>query len=142
MLSLSSSFSNEIISTLFEKMDDGSIKDANEWDFSSVDENTWHGSLLCLADIAWHSGIQGNNIASTITYSLNVLSLTTRIDVGLNIRFCKRPEASRKCGPRCSLLRTILPCTNSPTKTPRLLDSRNCNSSCLCGDVRSEYHHS
>ena len=65
-------------------MDEGLIKDANEWDFSSVEENTWHGTLLCLADIAWHAGIQ-ENIPSTITYSLNVLRLATRTDIGLNI---------------------------------------------------------
>jgi hypothetical protein len=53
-------------------MDDGLIKDENEWDFSSVDENIWHGCLLCLADIAWHAGLHKDNIQPTITYSLNV----------------------------------------------------------------------
>ena len=72
VLSLPVSFSNEIITTLFHKMDDGLIKDKNEWDFSSVDENTWHGCLLCLADIAWHTGLHEDNILPTITYSLNV----------------------------------------------------------------------
>lgn len=72
VLSLPQSFSTEIISILFKKLDEGLIKDEAEWDFSSVDEYTWHGCLLCLADIAWHSGIQGHNIEPTITYSLNV----------------------------------------------------------------------
>jgi tubulin-specific chaperone D len=73
VLSLPSSFSNEIIATLFHKMDDGLIKDEKEWDFSSVDENTWHGSLLCLADIAWHTALHQDNIPLIVTYSLNVL---------------------------------------------------------------------
>jgi tubulin-specific chaperone D len=72
VLSLPPSFSNEIVATLFHKTDDGLIKDEKEWDFSSVDENAWHGSLLCLADIAWHAGLHQDNIPPTITYSLNV----------------------------------------------------------------------
>jgi len=55
-------------------MDEGLVKEAQEWDFSSVEENAWHGCLLCLADIAWHAGIQSENIESTVMYSLNVPS--------------------------------------------------------------------
>jgi hypothetical protein len=72
VLSLPHSFSDEIIAMLFEKFDDNLTKEETEWDFSSVDEYTWHGCLLCLADIAWQSGIQGHNIEPTINYSLNV----------------------------------------------------------------------
>jgi len=71
-MSLPSSFADEIISILFHKMDEGLLKEAGEWDFNTVDENTWHGCLLCLADIAWHAGIQSETIDSTIMYSLNV----------------------------------------------------------------------
>jgi hypothetical protein len=72
VLSLPPGFSNEIIASLFQKMDEGLNKDPDEWDFSSVDENTWHGCLLCLAEIAWHSGIDGENIKPTIGYAFNV----------------------------------------------------------------------
>jgi len=72
ILSLPTSFSDEIISTLFQKMDEGLLKESPEWDFSSVDENSWHGCLLCLADIAWHQPLPSNQIEATITYSLNV----------------------------------------------------------------------
>jgi hypothetical protein len=53
-------------------MDDGLVKDVEEWDFSSVDESTWHGCMLCLADIAWHANIHSSNIETTISYALNV----------------------------------------------------------------------
>jgi hypothetical protein len=81
VLSLPFSFSNEIIAILFQKMDDGLIKqkeDSKDWEFSSVDENTWHGCLLCIANIAWHSGIQETNLENTITYSLNVIPFQSR----------------------------------------------------------------
>jgi hypothetical protein len=57
-------------------MDEGLIKDPVEWDFSSVDENAWHGCLLALAEIGWHSGIQAGNIEPTVTYTLNVSACT------------------------------------------------------------------
>jgi tubulin-specific chaperone D len=75
VLSLPSSFSDELISTLFQAMDVGLLKQPPEWEFSSVDENTWHGSLLCLADIAWHQPLPSKHLESSITYSFNVRPL-------------------------------------------------------------------
>jgi len=80
VLSLPTSFSDEIISTLFQYMDEGLLKETAEWDFSSVDENTWHGCLLCLADIAWHQPLPPQTIDNTISYSLNVSSPMTLSD--------------------------------------------------------------
>jgi hypothetical protein len=57
---------------MFQKMDEGLLKESEEWDFNSVDENTWHGCLLCLADIAWHAGVHPEHIESIVQYSLNV----------------------------------------------------------------------
>jgi tubulin-specific chaperone D len=73
VLSLPAAFADEIISTLFQKMGEGLLKQTPQWDFSSVDENSWHGCLLCLADIAWYRPLPSNQIEDTITYSLNVL---------------------------------------------------------------------
>jgi hypothetical protein len=54
-------------------MDEGLLREeGEEWDFNSVDENTWHGCLLTLADTAWHASIPPSHIPSTILYSLNV----------------------------------------------------------------------
>jgi hypothetical protein len=71
--SLPPSFADEIISILFQKMDEGLLREeGEEWDFNSVDENTWHGCLLTLADTAWHASIPPSHIPFTILYSLNV----------------------------------------------------------------------
>lgn len=80
VLALPSEFADEIIPILFQKMDDGLIKSEKEWDFSSVDENIWHGCLLCLADIAWNSGLLASTLEPTITYSLNVPSLIVLVN--------------------------------------------------------------
>jgi hypothetical protein len=60
---------------LFQKMDEGILKTEQGWDFSSVDENSLHGHLLCLADIAWHSCLDPSNVPETITFALNVSCL-------------------------------------------------------------------
>ena len=72
VISLPQSFASEIVTILFQKMEEGLLKTEEGWDFSSVDENSLHGHLLCLADIAWHSGLDFSNVPQTITFALNV----------------------------------------------------------------------
>jgi len=62
-------------------MDTGLLTDSQtgEWDFFSVDENVWHGNLLCLADISWHSGLPPTQLTSTITYALQVCPQKTKL---------------------------------------------------------------
>ena len=120
VLSLPSSFSDEILSILFQKLDEGLTKDENEWDFFSVDEYSWHGCLLCLADIAWHSGIQGHNIESTMTYSLNVPFLKNPLIQALTFDFIKgqKPVGNAVRDAACyaiySLVRTVSPTADVP----------------------------
>jgi hypothetical protein len=97
VLSLPSSLSDEIVAILFQKMEEGLLKEDKEWDFSSIDENIWHGCLLCIADIAWHAGIQCVNLENTVIYAMNVNLVPSVANIGFNLRLCKRPEASWQC---------------------------------------------
>ena len=65
---------------LFQKMEEGLLKTDSGWDFSSVDENCWHGHLLCLADIAWHSGLNPSIVPDTKTFALNVPTFKVSVD--------------------------------------------------------------
>lgn len=109
-------------------MDEGLIKGTTEWDFSSVEENTWHGCLLCLADIAWHTGIQGQNILPTITYSLNVHFHSTALIQALTFDFIKgqKPVGNAVRDAACyvlySLVRTIPPTSTESSLEMWILD--------------------
>ena len=109
-------------------MDEGLIKTDIDFDFSSVDESTWHGNLLCLADIAWHSGLPSTTIPSTITYSLNVPSPSTQPTnlKALTFDFVKgqKPVGNAVRDAACyvlyALVRTCPPAATSPL-TPLVL---------------------